>query len=407
MKSHPGDPGVDDSRFATIPQIRIHNFTTHHPAHNFTTHHPAHNFITMASAHAQPPAPPAAVPPKTIRIKRPRDEVPVSALVVNEPTSKKPRTDNAPTPDAAPAYVFRLSHTLSKFQPVPAEGLVRKVPSLEGSRKRLSSFDLEAMRAAESEEDIAKRRKIAPVRKYQLSKKARHSPYGGSPRHGAVFERVRDEEMKEALPIVKADVETGKGEEMKEALPIVKADVETGKGALEEPKKERKRPRTHPKEKEMLKERREKGDDKLTLGYEDDEILMKKMERMVLDYLNADTNDGIKNLPPSQPAAKDKIGGGVGGGTWQGDKDKDTTMTEDEDEEGYVYDVYFREEVTAENAPQPEGESYGVIVFAESEDEAWWYEGADEEDDRSDVYGSDDEDSNGLPHNPVSKTGPY
>lgn len=330
------------------------------------------------------PQPQPHAPPRTIRIKRARDEAPVAALVVTEPTAKKIKTE---TPKEAPSYVFRLSHTFTRFQ--PTEGVVRKVPALEGvtstdeeqskSRKRQSSFDPAAMRAESAEEDVTKRRKIAPVRKYQLSRRARgrHEPYSGAGRHGAVFERVRDEdEMRVVSPAPN--------------LADLVVDADTGVVT----KTKRKRPRTHPKEKEMIRSRSKELEDKLTLGYEEDEKLMRDMERMVLEYLNADTNDGIKNLPPREPAANDKIGGGVGGGTWKDDKEKDIDMTDEEDEEGYVYDVYYREEVPTGAEAKPEGESYGIIVFAESDDEAWWYEGADEEDDRSDVYGSDDEDSN-------------
>jgi hypothetical protein len=182
-----------------------------------------------------------------------------------------------------------------------------------------------------------------------------------------VFELVKDEDMRDSSP------------------EPIERPAETNK--------ERKKPQTHPKEKAALQAAREKGGDRLTLGYEHDAKLMKEMEKLVLEYLDDDTNDGIRNLPPTTTAT-DRIGGGVGGGTWA-EKDKDVAMAE-EDEDGFVYDVYFREEVPAGKKHGEGEEAYGVIVFAESEDEAWWYEGADEEEDHSDVYASDDEDSNGL-----------
>jgi len=222
-----------------------------------------------------------------------------------------------------------------------------------------------------------KRRKIAPVRQYRLSTKrgrarGRAHPYGGPVgSRGAVFVRVRDRDGDERI--------VGTVEETKVEL---QPEVE---------KNERKRPRTHPKEKERLREEREKA---VVGGYvEGGDVLSKEMEKLILEYLDPANNEGIRNLrPATAPPVNDRVGGGVGGGTWE--EDKDVNMSED-DEEGYVYDVYIREEVPAGAMAMETTEDYGVIVFAESEDEAWWYEGAEEEDDRSDVYGSDDEDSNG------------
>ncbi|KAF8242414.1 hypothetical protein K440DRAFT_120902 [Wilcoxina mikolae CBS 423.85] len=298
-------------------------------------------------------ATPPLIPPHTIRIKRARDEAPVTALYVPTSSTKRIKTSDVDDSALNPSYVFRLAHTLPpgvSFQPKPADDdsipLPTPLDTPPPSRKR----------------------KIAPVRKYQLSKRARtRHPHPYSPRAGAVFELVKDEDMRDSSP-----------------EPVERQA---------EASKERKKPRTHPKEKAALQAAREQGGDRLTLGYEDDEKLMKEMEKMVLEYLGDDLNDGIKNLPPTAVTSKDRIGGGVGGGTWA-EKDKDIAMA-DEDEDGFVYDVYFREEVPAgKKHGEGEEESYGVIVFAESEDEAWWYEGADEEEDLSDVYASDDEDSN-------------
>ncbi|KAA8904417.1 hypothetical protein FN846DRAFT_919769, partial [Sphaerosporella brunnea] len=272
----------------------------------------------MSSAALQP-----LDPPRKIRIKRARR----SRSARTEPTAKKTKTE---TPNEALSYVFRLSHTFTRFQ--PTEGVVRKLPALEGA----TSTDEE-----HAEEDVTKRRKIAAVRKYQLSGRARgrHEPYSGAGRHSA-----------------------------KLADSVVDADT----GVIT--KTEMKRPRTHPKDKEMIRSRSKELEDKFTLGYEEDEKLMRDMERMVQEYLNADTKNGIKNLPPSKPAANDKIGGGVGGGTWKVDQEKYVIMTDEEDEEGYVYDVYYREEVPTGAEAKSEG------VFAESEVEAWWYWVANEED---------------------------
>jgi len=131
-----------------------------------------------------------------------------------------------------------------------------------------------------------------------------------------------------------------------------------------------------------------------------DDVISREMEKLILEYLDPAHNEGIRNLPPTTATAaakEDRVGGGVGGGTWA--DDKDVSMPDDdgdgqEEGEGYVYDVYIREEIPAGTVAMEITEDYGVIVFAESEDEAWWYEGAQEEDDQSDVYGTDDEDSN-------------
>ena len=218
------------------------------------------------------------------------------------------------------------------------------------------------------------KRKAEPVRKFRLTKRARNVPYDRAARSaGAVFERVLDEDevMKEPVPMPK---------------PVPQPVAMEGTG------KERKKPRTHPLEKKAIASARESGIEEpvLKLGYEDDEKLMKEMERMVLDYLDDDKYDAMKNLPPTTPAKNDRVGGGVGGGTWA-----DTVMKEDADD-GFVYDVYIREEVPKGGAEMEVEEGYGVIVFKEEEDQAWWYEGADEEEEVSDAYASDDEDSNGL-----------
>lgn len=136
----------------------------------------------------------------------------------------------------------------------------------------------------------------------------------------------------------------------------------------------RKKPNTHPKEKELLRERRKE------MFKKEDERLQEEMNRLVLEYL--DQGDEMNNLPPTPQTRPDgrKKGGDV------------DAMDTDEDEEGYVYDVYFLDEA----APSGEREAgHGVIVFEDGEEQEWWYEAGREEEDDSDVYAEDDEDSNG------------
>ncbi|KAI5811156.1 hypothetical protein DFH27DRAFT_11891 [Peziza echinospora] len=170
----------------------------------------------------------------------------------------------------------------------------------------------------------------------------------------------------------------------------------------------------------------------------DDDELSRQLQQMVLDYLSV--QDGVVNLPtepqsvrkrPSRtPSSADKIGGGVGGGTWEKidkkDKSEDegATATEEETEEeddeedgGWVYDVYVREKIpeikkgvpvegevaedgttsttAAADMPGVKPGEYGVLVISDPDDEEWFYRGAwDDEDSDGNGVLSDDEDSN-------------
>ena len=333
---------------------------------------------------------------------------------MNPPSStKRIKTSSAVK---SPTYVFRLARTLPRaapFQPTtttattttttttatPTATPIAPKPVSRGTIPIPAGFrsisDISASTGTKTDGDAdlppradtpSRKRKINPVRKYQLAKRLRTKhPHPYSPR-SAVFERVRE-------PADGDDDDDDDDDDMRDLPPPA-------------PVAERKKPRTHPKEKAALREARAKGvvgsggsgggggsgGQGLTLGFEQDEKLMKEMEKMVLDYLNDERNDGIQNLPPTAPT-RNPVGGGVGGGTWAGDG----AAMGDEAEDGFVYDVYIREEVTADvvNEVQRGEGSYGVIVFEESDDEAWWYEGADEEAETSDVFASDDEDSNG------------
>lgn len=207
------------------------------------------------------------------------------------------------------------------------------------------------------------------------------------------------------------------------------ADVEMDKVLPEEPAVIRKRPRTHPEEKRRIEEERRKAEEERLrlLAVKDAEEQTRKvrflaperevdpmtlaMENMVLEYLNSPENAGTQNLPPTvssrrgipvTSALQKKIGGGLGGGSWK-DLDRKVEIDEEpEAEEGFVYDVYIREELKDQDGKK-EDEDYGLIIIDGSDDEEWWYEG-DEEVDSDDVYGSDDEDSNGSYSPPPPQT---
>lgn len=250
----------------------------------------------------------------------------------------------------------------------------------------------------------SKRKAAAAVRRYHLAKRLRirhPHPYSTAvTRRSAIFVRASPEPFIDE--VAGADVEMDK-----EVIP-------------EEPVVVRKRPRTHPEEKRQIEEERRKADEeRLRLQAEKDaeaegrkvrfedpnkedyeDPMTLAMQNMVLEYLNSSANAGMQNLPPTtsprrtpvKSKLQEKIGGGLGGGSW---KDVDRKEIDElEAEEGFVYDVYIREEVKEQDS-KTEGEDYGLIVIDGSDDEDWWYEG-DEEVDSDDVYGSDDEDSNGL-----------
>ena len=298
------------------------------------------------------------------------------------------RADVGASPDASPvaeassakrartSYRFRLDHTLSAAGEFQAVG---------GGAKRASG----SAAVDRPVENTDKKRRIAPVRRFQLRRAAAAThphPYRKA-RTAAFLKEVRD---------VTEDAEM-----VAPPQPSPPPPAPPVQPAPPAAKTERKRPRTHPREKAQFRDAEKQPE--ITLGYEDDEKMMRDMERLVLEYL--DDDGALEGLPPTPvpPRGDDRVGGGVGGGSW------DVAMGEqEEEEEGYVYDVYYREEVAMEGVEGPaakEDEEYGVIVFAESEDEEWWYEGADDEDDRSDAYASDDEDSNGsCYHSTIART---
>ncbi|RPA89097.1 hypothetical protein L873DRAFT_1695060 [Choiromyces venosus 120613-1] len=236
--------------------------------------------------------------------------------------------------------------------------------------------EMEKGQGDENEGRSGTKRKITPVRRYQLAKRLRvkhsHHPYSSATRRSAIFTRVvetHDTNMDQAEDTSAVEV-------------------------APEPVVGRKRPRTHPQEKKRLEEQKKiaeeekkaKGKEvKFKDQEEENDPLIAPFHAMVLEYLNSSSNDGIRNLPssslakPATPASK--IGGGVGGGTWD----------EPEEEDGFVYDVYIREELPA-SIDKKEGD-YGVLVIEGSDDEEWWCEG-DPDEGSDDVWASDDEDSN-------------
>lgn len=250
----------------------------------------------------------------------------------------------------------------------------------------------------------SKRKAAAAVRRYHLAKRLRIKhphPYStAATRRSAIFVRATSEPLDEEGP---------------------EADVEMDKVLPEEPVVIRKRPRTHPEEKRRFEEERRKAEEeRLRMQAEKDteeqnrkvrfsapekedvDPMILAMENMVLEYLNAPENAGMRDLPPAasprrstrvKSTLQQRIGGGLGGGSWK-DMDREVEIDEvPEAEEGFVYDVYIREELKEQDGNK-EGEDYGLIIIDGSDDEEWWYEG-DEEIDSDDVYGSDDDDSNG------------
>lgn len=252
----------------------------------------------------------------------------------------------------------------------------------------------------------SKRKAAAAVRRYHLAKRLRIKhphPYSTAvTRRSAIFVRAPSEPLAGESP---------------------EADVEMDKLFPEEPEESaaiQKRPRTHPEEKRRIEEKRRKAEEeqlrlqaekvaeeqnrkvRFSASERDVDPMTLAMENMVLEYLNSPENAGMRNLPsaasprrgtPITSALQQRIGGGLGGGSWK-EMDKKGEIDEElEAEEGFVYDVYIREELK-EHDGKKEDEDYGLIVINGSDDEEWWYEG-DEEVDSDDVYGSDDDDSNG------------
>lgn len=226
------------------------------------------------------------------------------------------------------------------------------------------------------------------------TKRKRMHPYR------AVFERMPDElpapstttttpGVVEGL-LQDAEAAAAKPEPMKRKLPGIRKD-----------KAEHERLAALQREAEV-KEEREKGGRKTEA-----DRLTEEMERMVLDYLNADTRDALSALPPT-PTKKSVgktsaavVGGGLGGGYWDAPKEEKQEAETDgeDDEDGFVYDVYERVEVSAEEVAKEKGTGeVGVIVFRGEEEQEWWYENDDDEDNGDAEFDTDDEDSNGMSH---------
>ncbi|KAK6543746.1 hypothetical protein TWF694_000479 [Orbilia ellipsospora] len=199
-----------------------------------------------------------------------------------------------------------------------------------------------------------------------------------------------------------------------------------------------KKPKTHFKERAMLQQQRSgktRGDtvdeakpsaaatnittgqpkEGLEFGFESED-LARQLQDMVLDYISnqPDLNNYPAAAAPKSPVqekrsrALNALGGGVGGGTWADvEKSMDVDMKpaggdamkldSDGEEEEWVYDVYFREELkkSQDGSSAVTNGDYGVLVISNSDDEQWWYENDEDEESASDVWGSDDEDSNG------------
>lgn len=305
--------------------------------------------------------------------------VPLSAIssnggsVLESEAALSPDSPPASSPVQIPERHDPLRHDTFGNESPRAGGLTPAVKRKNG--------EMERGLGDEDEERSGTKRKITPVRRYQLAKRLRvkhsHHPYSSATRRSAIFTRVAETN----------DTETGSAGE------TVAVEITPG------PVVERKRPRTHPQEKKRLEEQRGKaGGEKIAKGKEvkfqeqegDNDPLIAPFHAMVLEHLNSSSNDGIRNLPLPSSLAKlktttSKVGGGVGGGTWGGP----------EEEDGFVYDVYIREELPA-SIDKKEGD-YGVLVIEGSDDEEWWYEGDPDEGSEDDVWASDDEDSNGSP----------
>ncbi|KAF3223393.1 hypothetical protein TWF191_006404 [Orbilia oligospora] len=306
-----------------------------------------------------------ALPPHTIRIKRRRNEDPVQTLLVE---SKRRRVDGE--------FCFILHDTVETAtsgtaSPLPPNGLKPQQLTVPGSFKEGSTRPDDALRDALQ---------------------------SGGLNETTSSDREDDHEE---------DMEYDSMEEQQKP-------------------RARKKPQTHAKEKAMLQRQRsrdasrtrnaakeEKPLDKSTEGLEfgfDSDELAKQLQDMVLDYIS--NQPDLDNYPanPKSPVQEKKskvinpLGGGVGGGTWA-DVEKrmdvdvagDVMKLDSDGEEGeWVYDVYFRQEIkkSKDGSTAVTNGDYGVLVISNSDDEQWWYENDEDEESASDVWGSDDEDSN-------------
>ncbi|RVD85597.1 uncharacterized protein DFL_003914 [Arthrobotrys flagrans] len=269
----------------------------------------------------------------------------------------------------------------------------------------------------------------AEVRRYHLSKKMKIE-------NGAFGQVTGKKRERGLVPVFMEGA--GRVAKKRSAIKIGTNDYDLGSeghdeedmeySSVEEQQKPRarKKPQTHAKEKAMLQRRRsrdasrtrnttkeEKPSDKpsegLEFGFDSDE-LAKQLQDMVLDYISSQPDLNSYPTNPKSPVQEKKnkvinpLGGGVGGGTWADvekrmdvDAAGDVMKLDSDGEEGeWVYDVYFREEIkkSKDGSTAVTNGDYGVLVISNSDDEQWWYENDEDEESASDLWGSDDEDSN-------------
>ncbi|KAJ6263156.1 hypothetical protein Dda_1716 [Drechslerella dactyloides] len=269
----------------------------------------------------------------------------------------------------------------------------------------------------------------AEVRRYHLSKKMKIE-------NGA-FGQVSGKKRERGLVPVFIEG-AGRVSKKRSALKIGSSDQEDdsdgdegAEGAHGAKAGTTKKPQTHFREKAMLRKQRSRNVSKtrqiaeeagpptvapkansgLEFGFDSDE-LAKQLQDMVLDYIS--NQPELQNYPTSPkvsaPERKSKamqaLGGGVGGGTWADvEKSMDVDMSpagdamkldSDGEENEWVYDVYFRQELkkSKDGSTAVTNGDYGVLVISNSDDEQWWYENDEDEESASDVWGSEDEDSN-------------
>lgn len=231
--------------------------------------------------------------------------------------------------------------------------------------------------------DGEKRTVLRPVKRFCLSKRTRvkylHPYAAATERRSAVFEMLR-EEMK--------DTEGGTTQASSSDTTDRLTVEERGRAEEKVEPKQRKKPRSRisAREKENMVASKKRINNEKQIAKEfglTDDTITKQMQDMVLEYLNVRAAENVTPPPgpmPAPPSPPSKVA------KWDKKDSQDI-------EEGYVIDVYLRDEAAA--APQPNAtEEYGVIEFKDSDDEEWWYEGGDSDGGSSDVWGSDDEDSN-------------
>lgn len=328
---------------------------------------------TPSPGHGIGPLPPGsklALDTSSVSEKRAKARVPLSAIARADSYGSNVESPGVITP--ASAAEETISTTPQPEAVDDSEGPVRKGTFGSDKTHSLSTSPVGsgAKPVPSPSTTAGKRKAAAAVRRYHLAKRLRikhpHPYSSAATRRSAIFVRASSEPPVE-------DVSTKQDVEM---------ERET---AIEEPVVFRKRPRTHPeekrrieekrlqeleKEKQRQKEKEEEQEQRKVRFEEKQEIhpLTIAMQNMVFEYLNSEQNDGIRNLPPTTTSPRgtpkksnmqEKIGGGLGGGTWK-DMDKGEIDGEPEDEDGFVYDVYIREEVNP--GSKKDGEDYGLIV---------------------------------------------